>query len=147
MRWKYIKHFRKALYYEKLLHRSKAKYIIPFLIESRLRNLLGNKLGFEIVSCSIGPGLTIYHNGPVVINNNSKIGSNCRLHGDNCIGNDGINDACPVIGDNVEIGVGAKIIGGVKIGNNIKIGAGAVVVSDFLQDGSIIGGVPARKIK
>lgn len=99
------------------------------------------------MSCSIGPGLTIYHNGPVVINNNSKIGSNCRLHGDNCIGNDGINDACPVIGDNVEIGVGAKIIGGVKIGNNIKIGAGAVVVSDFLQDGSIIGGVPARKIK
>lgn len=43
--------------------------------------------------------------------------------------------------------MGAKIIGGVRIADSCKIGAGAVVVSDFLEPGSIIGGVPARKLK
>ena len=47
----------------------------------------------------------------------------------------------------MEIGVGAKIIGGVTIADNIKIGAGAVVVSSFYEEGVTIGGVPAKIIK
>ena len=96
---------------------------------------------------TIGKGFAIYHNGPVVIHGKSKIGEYCSLHGDNCIGNNGINDECPVIGANVDIGVGAKIIGNVHIADNCKIGAGAIVVSDFLEPGSVVGGVPARKLK
>lgn len=112
-----------------------------------LRNRIGNRLGFEIGGKEIGAGLAIYHNGPVVIHGKSILGTNCSLHGDNCIGNDGITDDCPVIGNNVDIGVGAKIIGNVHIADDCKIGAGAVVVKDFLEPGSVIGGIPAKKIR
>ncbi len=69
------------------------------------------------------------------------------LYMGNCIGNDGISDECPIIGDNVEIGVGAKIIGNIKITNNVIIGAGAVVVNDILEENSVVAGVPAKIIK
>lgn len=52
----------------------------------------------------------------------------------------------PVIGDNVKIGTGAKIIGGVTVGNNVFIGANAVVVKD-VPDNCVVGGVPAKIIK
>lgn len=113
----------------------------------RKRNKLGILLGYEIYSKEIGYGLCLYHNGPIVINKNSIIGNNCSLYGDNCIGNDGISDECPIIGDNVEIGVGAKIIGNIKITNNVIIGAGAVVVNDILEENSVVAGVPAKIIK
>ena len=51
----------------------------------------------------------------------------------------------PVIGDNVYIAPGAKIIGGVTIGNNVEIGANAVVTHD-IPDNEVWGGVPACKI-
>ena len=54
---------------------------------------------------------------------------------------------CPVIGNNVMMGAGAKVIGNVTIADNIKIGAGAVVASSFTEPGITIGGVPARKLK
>ena len=53
---------------------------------------------------------------------------------------------CAEIGDNVFIGTGAKIIGKVKIANGCIIGANAVVVKDFIEENSIIAGVPARVI-
>lgn len=96
---------------------------------------------------TIGKGLALYHNGPIVVHGKAKIGDYCALHGDNCIGNNGITDECPVIGANVDVGVGAKIIGDVRIADNCKIGAGAVVVSDFLDEGTVIVGVPAHKAK
>ena len=65
----------------------------------------------------------------------------------NCIGNNGIDNRAPVIGDNVDIGVGASVIGGIKISNNIKIGAGAVVISDCEREGDVLVGVPAKSIE
>lgn len=114
----------------------------------RRKNILGRKLGIEIWDNCFDVGLMIYHAGNIVVNGNAKIGKNCKLHGSNCIGNKGLegND-CPVIGDNVRIGVGAKIIGGVKIANNVTIAAGAVVVNSFEEEGITIGGIPARRIK
>ena len=44
----------------------------------------------------------------------------------------------PIIGDNVFIGAGAKIIGNVKIGNNVKIGAGSVVVEDIPDNCTVV---------
>ncbi|MBT0889312.1 hypothetical protein KJR38_03095 [Streptococcus lutetiensis] len=52
----------------------------------------------------------------------------------------------PVIGNNVDIGVGAKIIGNVTIADGIKIGANAVVNKSFYEEGITIVGVPARKV-
>jgi serine O-acetyltransferase len=48
----------------------------------------------------------------------------------------------PVIGDNVDIGSGAKLLGPIRIGNNVLIGANAVVMLD-VPDNSIAVGVPA----
>lgn len=56
-----------------------------------------------------------------------------------------IDDATPIIGDNVYIGAKATIIGGARIGNNAKIGAGDVVLKD-VPDGCSAVGVPARII-
>ena len=75
------------------------------------------------------------------------LGKGVRLHGDNCIGNDGITDDCPFIGDGVDIGVGAKVLGGVSIASGCVIGAGAVVVRDAPIPGSVLVGVPAKVIK
>lgn len=44
----------------------------------------------------------------------------------------------PVIGDNVFIGAGAKIIGPVHIGNNVKIGAGCIVAEDIPDDVTVV---------
>ncbi len=51
----------------------------------------------------------------------------------------------PVIGDNVYIGSGAKIIGSVNVGNNVAIGANAVLTKD-VPDNAVVVGVPAKVI-
>lgn len=95
----------------------------------------------------IGMGLIIYHPYGIFVNSGSKIGRNCIFRGQITLGNKGDNNnACPILMDNVELGVGAKIIGKVKVGKNCKIGANAVVTKSF-PDNSILVGVPARNIK
>ena len=73
-----------------------------------------------------------------VIGNNVEIDQHVTLGGRK-------DDKVPIIGDNVRIGAGAKILGGVKIGDNAKIGANAVVITD-VPNGSTAVGVPARII-
>lgn len=109
------------------------------------KNKLGNKLGFKIPRNCIGPGLTIYHHGQIIINESARIGADCRLHGSNCIGNSGKSQAAPQIGDHLDLGFGACIIGGVKLGNRVTVGANAVVVRSDQEDGITLLGVPAHK--
>nr|WP_255526819.1 hypothetical protein [Methylophilus sp. 14] len=52
----------------------------------------------------------------------------------------------PVIGDNVDIGAYAQILGGVRIGNNVKIGAMSVVLEDIPANSTAVG-IPAKVIK
>lgn len=120
---------------------------IMYVLCRRRKNILGRKLGIEIWDNTFDDGLQIYHAGNIVINGMSRVGKNCKLHGSNCIGNNGKTLDSPVIGDNVRIGVGARVIGGVVIADNVTIAAGAVVVDSFEQEGVTIGGVPARIIK
>ena len=69
--------------------------------------------------------------------------SNCTLRPGVVIGNlHGGNDV-PVLGNNVEIGVGAKILGKIHIGNDVRIGANAVVIRDVPAAATAVG-VPAR---
>ena len=70
-----------------------------------------------------------------------------HLHGKNVIGNNGKTAECPIIGNNVMMGAGAKVFRSVVIADDIKIGAGAIVVSSFTEEGITIGGIPAIKIK
>ena len=93
-----------------------------------------------------GPGLSIAHFGSIIVNGNAKIGKNCRIQDSVTIGaTNGASDA-PVLGDNIFIGSGARIIGKVNIASDIAIGSNAVVVNNFNESGITIGGVPAKKI-
>lgn len=110
---------------------------------------LGLKTNLDIGVNSVEEGILIFHNANgIVINENSHIGRDCTFHGNNCIGNDGIDiRKAPKIGNNVHFGVGASVLGDVTIADGIWIAAGAVVVSSFLESNIIIGGIPAKKIK
>lgn len=98
----------------------------------------------SMAACKIGPGFVMIHGFMTIINSEAIIGSNCTIMHNVTIG--GGNNGVPIIGDNVTIGAGAIIIGGIKIGNNVKIGAGAVVVDD-VPDNSVVVGEKARIIK
>ena len=95
----------------------------------------------------IGPGFYIGHFGGIVINRRVKIGRDCNISQGVTLGisNRGENAGCPVIGDRVFIGPGAKIFGAVRIGNDVAVAANAVVTKD-VPDGVTVGGVPARVI-
>lgn len=113
----------------------------------RRKNILGRSLGLTIPGGVFGEGLHIWHYGMIIVNAAAKVGKHCQLHGNNVIGNNGSSLDAPIIGDNVDIGAGAMIIGGVRIADNIKIGAGAVVVSSCLEEGCTLVGIPARKVE
>lgn len=83
----------------------------------------------------------------VVVNGYAKVGKDCHLHGNNCIGNKGSNNGVPKIGNNVDIGYGAIIIGDIMIGDNTVIAAGAIVVDSFPSGNVVIGGCPAKVIR
>lgn len=141
---KYLKYLRKEeLYFKKsgIFNR-----LISFYY-ARKKNSLGAKLGFYIPKFTIGSDVTIYHHGAITVSGDAKIGNGYILHGMNCIGNIGNNRSekqAPVIGNNVDIGVGAKIIGDVKIADNITIGANAVVTKSCTIEGATLVGVPAK---
>mgnify|MGYP004485559545 FL=1 len=104
------------------------------------------KLGYTIPPNTCGKGLNIHHYGCVVINENARLGEYCNIQQCVNIGqNHGANN-CPVIGDHVYIGPGAKIFGKVTIANGIAIGAGSVVTRSFLNENTTIVGNPAREI-
>lgn len=141
--WKYQRLLRITEYYYNNKN-NPLKHVLYFIYR-RKKNILGIRLGIEIWENCFDEGLLIHHAGNIVINGTARIGKNCQLHGANCIGNSGQDYEAPVIGDNVEIGVGASIIGGVKIADNIKIGAGAVVVKSCEYSESTLIGIPAHK--
>lgn len=143
---KYLEYLRKQEYYINTANSNVLKKFLSLYYERKKHNL-GNRLGFYIGPNCFGKGINLWHHGTVIVNPDAKIGENCVLHGNNCIGNNGTENVNPVIGNNVDIGFGAVIIGNVKIANNIRIGANAVVNKSFTEPGITIAGVPAKKVK
>ncbi len=78
----------------------------------------------------------------IFISVGAKIGKNCTILQQVTIGSNTLGDSqgegVPVIGDNVFIGAGAKIIGGVHVGNNVRIGANCVVVKDVPDNATVV---------
>lgn len=92
--------------------------------------------GLELpISATVGPRLTIWHGFGIVINKGSVIGADVKIRQGVTIGDDGRRPGCPVIEDGVEIGVGASVIGPIRIGRGAKIGAHALVLDDVPAGG------------
>lgn len=96
-------------------------------------------------SAEIGAGLRIWHFGGIFLHPEVRMGANCTLRQGVTIGNRVADGAVPVIGDNVDFGAYAQVLGGVRIGHGCHIGAMSVVLCD-VPDGATAVGVPARII-
>jgi serine O-acetyltransferase len=117
----------------------------PFsLIYRILYKLIQIITGIELpCEVELGNNFIIDHFGGIIISGYAKFGDNCRIRNGVVVGLSRINEpAAPIIGNNVDIGTGAKILGAIRIGNNVCIGANAVVISD-VPDNSLAVGIPA----
>ena len=76
----------------------------------------------------------------IIISHNAVIGENATIFHQVTIGEG--RGGAPVIGNNVLIGAGAKIIGGIRIGDNVRIGAGCVVMQDIPDNTTVIPAAP-----
>jgi serine O-acetyltransferase len=100
--------------------------------------------GIELpCEAQIGRNFIIDHFGGIVISGYARFGDNCRIRNGVVVGIRRPGEIrAPVIGNDVDIGAGAKLIGPISVGNNVVIGANAVVISD-VPDNCIAVGVPA----
>lgn len=95
-------------------------------------------------SKEIGGGLFLQHAFSTMVAA-EKIGENCWINQQVTIGFNGPGRA-PIIGDNVMITCGAKVLGEITVGDGAVIGANAVVIRD-VEPGARMGGVPAHKLE
>ena len=142
--WMFLRMLRRVEYYHNCKNNGLNKIYYKFLQYRLFRLQKKYLLGIPINV--FGPGFSISHLGPIVVNGFAKVGKNCRLHPFTQIGIDGKSDGVAVIGDNVYISCGVKIIGNVKIADGITIGANAVVTKSFETPDITIAGVPAKQI-
>ena len=114
---------------------------LPYKIAFKFTQIItGIELPCEV---EIGHNFVIDHFGGIVISGYSKFGNNCRIRNGVVVGLRRVDQPCaPVIGNNVDIGAGAKVLGPIKIGDDVVIGANAVVIQD-VPDHCIAAGVPA----
>jgi len=137
----------RALTVQRFFHWTRGKGVHTQPVRFLVERVVEISTGISIpASVDIGPGLRIHHFGGIMIHPEVKIGSRCTLYHGVTIGDDGLSSAAPCIGDDVLIGAGAKLLGGITLGNRCRVGANAVVLHSFPDD-SILVGVPAHDVR
>jgi serine O-acetyltransferase len=101
--------------------------------------------GIELpCEAEIGRHLAIDHFGGIIVSGYARIGNDCRIRNGVVIGLRHTDQpVAPVLGDRVDVGAGAKILGPITIGDDVHIGANAVVLCDVPANHVAVG-VPAR---
>ena len=118
--------------------------VLPMVIKTAIRIFWGGVVPYQ---AQIGKGAILgYQALGIVIHKRCVIGEDCHISQNVTIGGTSGLYEVPVLGDNVQVGAGAVIIGPVHIGNNVIIGANSVVNRD-IPDNSVAVGAPARVIK
>jgi len=131
-----------AMLVYRLMQASQDLGLTPF---SMVFNKLNGTLGGCIIGrgADFGPAFVLIHSNGIVINGSVRGGSDIKLEHQVTIGAE--RSQSPVLGNDIFVGAGAKIMGPVTIGSRVRIGANAVVIAD-VPDGATAVGVPARNI-
>ncbi|MBS1846676.1 MAG: hypothetical protein JST73_00200 [Actinobacteria bacterium] len=103
--------------------------------------------GTEIMpGARIDEDVSFIHGQAIVIGESATIGSGSRIWHQVTLGAASRHDtSMPIVGRNVYVYAGAKLIGGITVGDHASIGANAVVTDD-VPDGAIVAGIPARVV-
>ncbi len=94
----------------------------------------------------VGDDFHLVHAGNIKIHPNTRLGDRVGIMQDVTIGTAIEHDRAPILGDDVFVGAGAKILGPVQIGDRAWIAANSLVVADVPPDTTAIG-VPARVMR
>lgn len=141
----------KFQYFARVAH-SKRVPIIPKVIQDINRILFSCDIPYTV---ELDETVQFGHNGlGVVVHPKTKIGRNSLIMQNVTLGGNlykkkiynGVEISYPIIGENVFIGPGAKILGPVIIGDNAQIGANSVVLNDVPRNG-VAAGIPAKTLK
>ena len=106
---------------------------------------IGAKYNVNINPNTVGYGFRVPHLVGGVILNCEKVGNYCTANAGVIVGNNS-KGGMAVIGDHVDLSIGCKVIGGVRIGNNAIVAPNSVVVKD-VPDNAIVTGIPAHILK
>lgn len=110
----------------------------------KIRNVYGIDLPYTV---KLGRRVIIEHQGAIIIHGDCWIGDDSIIRQGVTLGNRHLERPfeAPKLGDRVNVGAGAKILGNVTIGDDVNIGANAVVLSD-IPPGKTVVGIPAKII-
>ncbi|MEG4014869.1 MULTISPECIES: serine O-acetyltransferase [unclassified Microcoleus] len=111
----------------------------------KVRNTYGIDLPYTV---KLGRRVVIEHQGAIIIHGYCTIGDDCIIRQGVTLGNRYLDKPLesPQLGDRVNVGAGAKILGKVNLGDDVNIGANAVVLSD-VPAGQTAVGIPAKILK
>lgn len=115
---------------------------VYFLLYSLVRLATGIDIPRSV---DVGPGLMIHHFGGIIVNPQCVVGAHCTLRQGVTLGSRTDEGPVPTIGDDVNIGAYAQVLGGVTVGNGVQIGAMSVVLGDVPANVTVVG-IPARVV-
>jgi serine O-acetyltransferase len=113
--------------------------------------LIFNRLNAICCQCVIGrgaefgPGLVLLYGNGIVINGRVRGGSNVTIYHQVTIG--GLEDRVPILGDDVMLGAGAKVIGPVRLGDGARVAVNSVVYRSDVPPNTTVMGIPAQPVR
>ncbi len=140
--WKFQILYRKSEYHYN--NRKNPWHLLAYAVTYAIFRHRRDKLCTELPLNVFGEGLVIWHGQNIIVNKDARVGRNCSLSADCCIGM--ANGGVPVIGDNLEMNIGSRILGGIRVADDVTLGAGALVIHDVETPHTTWGGVPAKCI-